>query len=279
MTSPMNIICLGASFTGRYLSDNFSDEVNMYFLSRTADNLPVNRYTALTPDNYDDVVTDGEVDAILDTVPAIMDDGKLVDPPYVYRVRRVLNDNPDAAYVHISTTSVYPTGGTVEREDELPVYDETTPADPDSGSRGANRLLLETRIRQFYPDAKIVRAGGLYGPGRCTAERFRDGSYRQSDFNNRVISRIHVHDLCRIVLKLFQSETDTRLVNAVDEQPSLNSETYAFIEETLGIEIPGDWRKAPPEGRKVTSLYAKDLLQGSYTYSTYREGFRDCLSR
>ena len=69
------------------------------------------------------------------------------------------------------------------------------------------------------------------------------------------------------------------LVNAVDERPSLNSETYAFIEETLGIEIPGEWRNARPEGRKITSLYAKELLGGSYTFPTYREGFEDCLSR
>lgn len=273
----MNIVCLGASFTGRYLADHFSGENSVFFVSRAEDIAPASGYHTLTPGNFDRVLPPNGIDMVLDTIPAIVSGDVLRDPPYVGEVARILERSPSAAYVHISTTSVYGAGSTAAHESQLPTVNEKTPPEPQG--RGKNRLLLERRILDLYPEARIIRSGALYGPGRCIAIRFREGEFRKSDAINRMISRIHVHDLCRLILAVgthHNAETAT-LVNGVDEHPSPNSETFSYIEDALGISIPGGWKEAQPEGRRVVSLYASQLLKGSYQFPTYKEGFPDCL--
>jgi nucleoside-diphosphate-sugar epimerase len=268
----------GASFTGRYLSDNFSDYNTVFFISRISDQLSQTRYNAINESNFDQIISDNNVHLILDTVPAIISQDGLGDPPYVAQVDRIQKAHPNSRYVHISSTSVYPPGEVRANESDLPLMDENTPAEPDT-NRGMARLSLEQRILSLYPHARIIRSGGLYGPGRCTALRFRRGDFRRTGNENRMISRIHVHDLCRLVLALGSDSGNLpSLVNGVDERPATNRETFEFIEQTISIEIPGGWRNAPPEGRRIVSLYARELLGSVYTYPTYCEGFLQCLA-
>jgi len=273
----MNILCLGGSYTGRYVASKFSKEHQVSFLSRNAEELRAKGYTAAGPEGLQELSKKG-IGVILDTVPAVHSKRGL-EHPYRQELAKVLEWNPGSAFIHVSSTSVYPMEFTAEDEKDLPTMDEGSPAKPDT-ERGAERLLLEQHVARLVPDLRVLRCGGIYGPGRCMAARFKYGDFRRAESGNRMISRIHVHDLARLILAVGAPNHDDglRVVNAVDERSSTNRETFGFLGESLGIRVPGDWREARPQGRRVVSLYAKGLLDGKFVYPTYREGFAQCLA-
>lgn len=271
----MRVLCLGGSYSGKYLARHFSDSVEVIFCSRNPERLRASGLQAWTPDNAH-VRTLDTVDLVLDTVPAVLDDGARL--PYDSTVARLLSQPAHPVYLHLSTTAVYPSAFTAARADELPTFDEH--AAPDAQApRALNRLRLESTVTAHYRDARILRCGGIYGPGRSVATRFRAGDFTRAQTGNRLVSRIHVHDLCRLILAAGRPDTVVRtpVVNAVDTYPSTNFETFSYIEELLGITLPGNWRTAAPTGRRIVSRYAQRLLGGTYCFPTFREGFLHCL--
>lgn len=270
----MNILCLGGSYTGRYLADNFSDDnIRIYFLSRDTEELLRSGYSAISPGS---LIADGEsypsFDLVLDTIPPVQNGAGEIAPPYLEDVSAALIKNPNLLYVLISTTAVYAQGITADEASTLPVMDELSDPSPETDG-GKIRLQLEEFIRAEFPRVCIIRSGGIYGPGRSIVKQFRDLNFKRSLTSNRMISRIHVHDLCRLILSTAQKQDIPEVINAVDDLPSLNRETFSFLEKLLKIEIPGEWRTSPPEGRSIKSLYAKNILGGHYVFPTYREGF------
>lgn len=244
-------------------------------------------------------------DFIVDTVPAIREENSLLNPFYVEEIHR-LDDlysrtAKDSAslpgslpYIHISSTSVYP--ASVEG---LLSVDELSPTGETESCR--KRLELEEAILRFRPEAAIVRAGGLYGPGRSLPIMIAQGKARFFERGDDVISRVHVHDLCRLVLTLGQQIQDgvsfpgyqrSNLINAVDPHPSSVSETRLFLLEMysememqqglrrLGLLAPTSLPEpAPVPGqREVRSIYAANLI-GDFRFPDYRSGFRDSISR
>lgn len=271
----MRIVCLGASFTGRHLAAAFAGRHEVHFLSRNPVQLPQRGLQHLSQLD----IEAEPVDAILDTVPArTQQDGALLDPPYFPEVERILELHPQATYVHVSSTSVYGGGADVQEESAIPDLDEREPPRP--SARGILRLALEQRVLQLYPQARVLRSSGIYGPGRCLAISFRNGDFRRARAGNRMVSRIHVHDLCRLAMAIAaRGQEAPRIINGVDRAPALNAEVFSYLEELLGIRVPGEWRSSPPQGRRIVSLHAEDLLGGEYRYPTYREGFPQCLER
>jgi nucleoside-diphosphate-sugar epimerase len=273
----VNILCLGGSYTGRYLASKFSKEHQVAFLSRNPRELREQGYTIGEPQELQKLSPKG-VDVVLDTVPAVHGEGGL-EHPYRRELEGVLTGYPKAAFIHLSSTSVYPMEFSAENEIDLPTMDETSPASPDT-ERGAERLLLEQHVARLVPDVRILRCGGIYGPERCMAVRFKQGDFRRVESGNRMVSRIHVHDLARLILAAgtLGRKSGPKVVNAVDDRSSTNREAFGFLEELLGVRVPGDWREARPQGRRVVSLHVRDLLWSGLTYSTYREGFTQCLA-
>lgn len=259
----MKILVLGGSYTGKYIHNHFSEHI-VFFMSRSPADLVSQGYRP-----WDGAFSwDEPFDMILDTVPALLSEKGEIELPYRYPITKILAAFPETAYVHVSSTSVYPQGIEAGEISELPVYDEKTPPAPEN-KQGEKRLLLEKNIKAYFSRAKIIRSGGIYGPGRGMAFKIKSGSFPGSD-ENRMISRIHVHDLSRICLAAAFSDLD--LVNAVDLHPSPNSETYAYLEDCYGKKIPGNWKDRPVSGRILKSLYAEKLL-GEFKYPSYKEGF------
>ncbi len=273
----MRFLCLGASYTGKTLAREFHEH-DVYFVSREKDSLGpagLRPFDAAWPLRFD---------CVLDTLPALSDARGLRPAPHPYRALvddLLMAGQPPPRIIHISSTSVYPGGGGDSGRGKDPgqgleVVDETTPAAPDA-ERGRARLKLEEQLRSFWPGLIVVRAGGIYGRGRCLALSVRDGDFSRADPGNRMVSRIHVIDLCRIVIALASAPNPPALVNAVDRAPVPNAEVFAWLEDRLNMRIPGDWRGRPPVGRAVRTLYTEALLAGNYRFATYREGFEDAL--
>ena len=268
------IICLGGSYTGRYLALNFAGQTAVTFLTRSPERLIAEGFCAIRPA---DVRAFGPLDLILDTVPAVKREGE-IHLPYRSALAGVVKDGNHPTYVHLSTTAVYPPGVEALREEDLPTCDEDTLPDPQT-DRARDRLLLEAAIAGGYSGARILRCGGIYGPGRSLAVRFGKGDFSRARSGNRMVTRIHVHDLCRLVLAVGRTGpgAEPRLINAVDSRASSNLETFQYLEREMGITVPGNWRTQPPRGRKVLSKYASALLGGQYRFPTYREGLADSL--
>ncbi|HSR54260.1 MAG TPA: hypothetical protein VLV83_25830 [Acidobacteriota bacterium] len=276
----MRILCLGHSFTGRQLDSHFSEH-QVCFLSRRSAQLREEGVEALRQSEFQAYLEERPPQAVVDTVPAIQDEeGGIEDPPYWPLLEKLLEEHPQTPVVHVSSTSVYPAGADeAQSGDLLPVYNEASEAAPGK-ARGLRRLLLEHKWIDFLPTLRIVRSGGIYGPGRCLALRIRRGDLGRIRSGNKMVSRIHVHDLCRVVLAAAGQDEKkaVRVINAVDARSTLNSEVFQWIEEELDVIIPGDWRDAPPYGRQVTSLYLPQMIDGHYLYPTFKEGYRACLS-
>lgn len=269
----MRILCLGFSYTGRYLAEHFEHQV--FFLSRNADNVRSHGFQTA-----DDLQT--QPDFILDCVPRTdTDPGKTV---YGRLIREMFPDRP--VFIHISSTSVFG-GRDAVHDGKLPEYNELTEIRPDD-ERGRNRLALEEAVLNDFPDAVIVRAGGIYGPGRCLPESVQSGRYRPD--TNQMVSRIHVRDLCRIAIHACIAVTENpavrfegfqrdRLICAVDEKSTSNSEVMKYIEDEFKTDTV--WPEIKDQrvtGRIISSLYAKELT-GGFTFPDYRSGFRDCYGK
>ena len=278
----MRILNLGAGYTASFLADEFGSEHDVVFLTRRPDELRAQgRKTLNLKREIEQDFPEGKFDLILDTVPAVFTGAEKIaswDPPYRQETEEILSRFPRAVTVHISSTSVYPGGGVAADPEDLESYDENTPPDPTS-PQGEKRLLLENRLRELYPSLRIARSGGIYGPGRALALRFLEGDFGRTGGENRIVSRIHVLDLVRVCLALAERPGNPDLVNAVDPHPSSNRETFLYLEEILGITIPGEWRKGACRGRFIRSLYASDLLGGGFRFPSYREGFADVLAK
>ncbi len=261
------VLCLGAGFTTRYLARSFADLFRIVFLSRNVGRIVREGLLPFDPQKHQPVL-------ILDSVPPD-------DPSLPYREICDLLVRPGCAYVHISSTSVY--GGADLDSVVIRTFDESTLPAPDNPG-AARRFEREKEIRSAYSGAWILRAGGIYGPGRSLVESFRAGDFRRTGSGNRIVSRIHVHDLCRLALALAETGNEAcvipavpdRIVNAVDPCPSLNAEVFLFLEELLGMTIPGDWRNAVPSGRRIESRYAGQIL-GEFSYPDFRAGFSAIL--
>ncbi len=270
----MKILCLGNGFTSGYLARNFSGEHDVAFLTRSPDEA---RAAGLRLyESASERQDFGLPDMILDTIPALFRNDVPMTPAHLETTREILASAPNTPIVHISSTSVYPEGGRAAEPHELPSFNENTPAEP-SGARGEKRLRWEEHLRSFFPDLRVVRAGGIYGPERSLALRFRAGDFSRTDSGNRVVSRIHVHDLARLCIAAATNPSAPRMLIAVDREPSPNRRTFSFLEDLLGIRIPGNWREGDCLGRSMRSRFAEDLLGGVFRFPDFRVGFRHSL--
>jgi nucleoside-diphosphate-sugar epimerase len=178
-----------------------------------------------------------------------------------------------ARVVYISTTGVYGA-----RRGHI---DETTPVDP-AEPRARDRLAAERCYRDA--GAMILRAAGIYGPGRGLHLRLQSGTFRIAGDGTGVVSRVHVADLARMVLALFQGkDAGGEVFVAADDTPVPQIEVIAWLCGRMGLpmpmRIPIDQAPATlrhdraADNRRVKAWTGLSLL-----FPSYREGFASCLS-
>ena len=101
-------------------------------------------------------------------------------------------------------------------------------------------------------------------------------------------SRIHVHDLARLLVALTGPQVPG-LVVGCDERPARTVEVAAYTCELLGRPMPpihskeealagmsSQAREMRTAGRRCRSLHREALI-GALRYPSYREGMRDAL--
>jgi nucleoside-diphosphate-sugar epimerase len=175
------------------------------------------------------------------------------------------------AVAYLSTTGVYgPARGCV---------DENTPVDR-ATPRAALRLAAEDAYRAV--GAVVLRAAGIYGPGRGLHVRIARGDFRVPGDGGNVVSRIHVEDLAELALAALARGRRGAVYTVADDAPVPQIEAIAWLCARLGVPRPPsvpveEAAEALRHDRRVSNARAKRELQVRLRYPSYREGFAACL--
>lgn len=133
--------------------------------------------------------------------------------------------------VYLSSTGVYAPGGGARVDEDWPLAPAT--------ASGAARLTAERAVLAAAPPAVVLRAPGIYGPGRGVAERLRAGSYRIVGDGAAHVSRIHVDDLAAAIVAAGTARALPRAVyNVADRDPCTAAEHGDGVAAALGVPAP-----------------------------------------
>ncbi|MBT8066731.1 MAG: NAD-dependent epimerase/dehydratase family protein, partial [Gammaproteobacteria bacterium] len=143
---------------------------------------------------------------------------------------------PPQRLVYISTTGVYGDHGGSR-------VDETTAVKP-SNERAARRVAAEAQLAAWTADNDcelvILRAPGIYGPGRLGIERIQAGMPMLSGADAHPGNRIHVDDLATCCIAALSSDVPAGIYNVGDNDH--RSATWFTGEVARQSGLP-----APPE--------------------------------
>jgi nucleoside-diphosphate-sugar epimerase len=189
---------------------------------------------------------------------------------------------------YLSSTSVYGDwqGGWVEEDSEPRPLE----------SKAVARWEAEKSWLRFGDEAgvcvHVFRLGGIYGPGRSALDtaRVRKLSTRQQlRGQKRFTSRVHVADICQVIVKAMasgqQQHRTGRVYNVVDDDPSPRAEVMAYARALLH----GEGEKFSPASeqelseaaagnashvseKRVSNRRVKEELHVEFLHPTFRSG-------
>lgn len=130
---------------------------------------------------------------------------------------------------------------------------------------------------------QVFRLPGIYGPGRSTFDRLREGRSRNLVKPGQVFSRIHVDDIASALAASIERPHAGRAYNLCDDDPApphvLNAWAAALMGQPAPPTVPFDEDALPPaarrfwaENKRVSNARAKAELGWRPAFPTYREG-------
>lgn len=189
-------------------------------------------------------------------------------------------------FVYLGSTSVYG-----DRNGEW--VDESAELDPISRS-GRLKTQSERMIRESLPETTpwiLVRPGGIYGPGRNSAERYLSEDYELVGGGEKWTNRIHVEDLARIC-KLACGINENEILNAVDGNPVRLRELVEFLYEETGRNPENitniSWEEAEAKysemklgllkpSKRVSAKKLRNKYDFDFLYPTVYDGLKELL--
>lgn len=188
---------------------------------------------------------------------------------------------------YVSTTAVY-------GDHAGAAVDEATPPAPGL-PRARRRLAAEEAWRDAARGAALdlMRAGGIYGPGRSVFDDLRAGEARRVIKPGHVFGRIHRDDIAQAVCAAIAQHAPpgVRVLHLVDDEPIESAVVVEEAARLLGMAPPPaisfeEARAAMSpmalsfwsESRRVTNAGTKAALGIAWRHPTYREGLRAILA-
>lgn len=178
---------------------------------------------------------------------------------------------------YLSSTGVYgDTGGAW--------VDESAPVG--CGRRGAR---TEADARWLALGARVFRLPGIYGPGRSSLDRVREGKAHRIDLPGQVFSRVHVEDIAGGVAAAIGADVPSGAYNLADDEPASQNAVVEHACRLLGVPPPPlqtlDEANLSPmargfydENRRVANGKLKRAAGWTPRYPSYREGLASLLS-
>lgn len=151
---------------------------------------------------------------------------------------------------------------------------------------GARRVAAERRWTEA--GAHAFRLPAIYGPGRSTVDRLRDGTARRVKKPGQVFNRIHVEDAASGILASMSRPEPGRAYNLADDDPSSMEEVLLAAARRMGLPPPPETSLDDPavseamrgfylDSKRVSNARAKAELGWRPAYPTWREGLEALL--
>jgi nucleoside-diphosphate-sugar epimerase len=139
-----------------------------------------------------------------------------------------------ARFVYISTTGVYGDcrGRTVTEASEL------NPSNERSARRVAAEALLTDWAREQGCELVILRAPGIYGPGRLGIERIRSGMPVLDEESAHPGNRIHADDLARCCVAALSVDVPAGVYNVGDNDHRSSTWFTNEVARQLALPLP-----------------------------------------
>ena len=193
-----------------------------------------------------------------------------------------LAEAPPAKFIYTSSTSVY-------GQTDGSLVTEQSPAEPEAETAKvlveAEQGLLAAARRKF--PAVILRAAGIYGPGRGHwLRQFLCGEARIEGDGPRWLNLIHRDDLIGTILAALERGKPGEIYNAVDNEPVTQLDFFKWLAEELKQPLPpavsGDAELRRPRGatnKRVSNAKLRAELKYEFKFPDFRDGCRAELSR
>ncbi len=163
--------------------------------------------------------------------------------------------------------------------------DETAPLVP-RNARSDRRVAAEQAWRD-YAKARgvplaILRLAGIYGPGRSTFDKLRDGTARRVVKPGQVFNRIHVADIGRVTALAAEQRLDGTF-NLADDEPAPPQDLVTYAAGLMKVEPPPEiafeqaeftpmQRSFYADNKRVSNAAIKQALGIEMLYPNYRVG-------
>lgn len=200
------------------------------------------------------------------------------DPALLHH-RADLDAAPDLQWLcYYSTVGVYGDFGGAW-------IDESAPLVP-RNDRSDRRVLAERAWRDYAAQRgvplTILRLAGIYGPGRSTFDKLRDGTARRVVKPGQVFNRIHVEDIGRVTALAAAARLDGTF-NLADDEPAPPQDLVTYAAAMLGVEPPPEvafdvaemtpmQRSFYADNKRVSNAAIKAALGIELLYPNYRDG-------
>ena len=260
---------------------------------------------ALDAKAVQELVASVQPDAIVNLLTAVP---REINPRRMARDFELTNRLRTEATAHLLDAADRLPGAYVVSEGLAYAYEPTGPASPPGAAADEETPLWDGAPKQFAPNVRalrsleertvrsggaVLRIGHLYGPGTIYAG---DGSFTQQVRSGKVplvgggtsvFSFSHVYDVATAI----SAAIDRRPVgplNIVDDEPAPMSTWLPYFADLLGARPP---KKVPAalarmavgsfgvaymtQLRGADNARARDALDWSPRFSTWRDGFRD----
>ena len=197
--------------------------------------------------------------------------GRSMRDVYVGGLRNALAALPAGGrFVYVSSTSVY-------GQTDGSIIDEDSPAEP-LEENGRIVLEAERTLREFRPDATILRFAGIYGPDRWLRKQplLRGEAYLGDA--GKWLNLIRVEDGVRAVLAA-ETAAPGGTFNIADDHPATRREFYTELARLLGAPEAKFEPAAQPvreANRRISNARARLRLGFVPEFPSYREGLLGC---
>jgi nucleoside-diphosphate-sugar epimerase len=163
--------------------------------------------------------------------------------------------------------------------------DESAPLVP-RNERSDRRVVAEQAWRDYARERgvplAILRLAGIYGPGRSTFDKLRDGSAKRVIKPGQVFNRIHVEDIGRVTALAAEARLEGTF-NLADDEPAPPQDLVTLAADMMGMEppeaIPFDEAEMTPmqrsfyaDNKRVSNRAIKEALGIELLYPDFRKG-------
>jgi len=222
----------------------------------------------------------GPFDWVVNLVSSSRGGAEVYREVYLEGSRKILDwlsAAPPRKYIHTSSTSVY-------GQTDGSWITEEAPTEP---ATETSRILVETEglllaaAKENGFPAVVVRAAGIYGPGRghLFLKYLRDEAVLSGD-GGRFINMIHLEDLVTAIVAALKEARPGEIFNVADDEPVTQMEFFRWLSESLDKPMPpvGDGnelkkRKRALTDKRVSNRKLKQDLGCDFRFPTFREGY------